>query len=379
MVRVGVAGGTAEVRCSTIADGDFHIEAPRAALEHRRRAFIAGAWTQLDEVHGTDVVVTVTRPGEHDVAVGDALVTRLAALSWGSGWVIAPRWPSSATTAGPGGHHAGWKGALAGVLPATVAAMGCAPGTVQAFLGPCIHPCCYEFGVADLANFVDRFGPAVAATTAWGTPALNLPEVVTRSLAEVGVAVTDIGGCTGCRDDLWFSHRRRAQAGRQVMTVCKRRRHERVRTSSDALVAERLAGVRERIARAGGNDVAVLAVTKLFSVEHCWAAHRAGCGAVGENYAQEVAAKFAGERPPFGVHFIGQLQTNKVRLVAPIITLYESVDRPSLVAELAKRARARRCWCKWPVRTSRARAGAPLADVPVLVELRARRGSTCAG
>ena len=55
-----------------------------------------------------------------------------------------------------------------------------------------------------------------------GTPALNLPEVVARSLAEVGVALTDIGGCTGCRSDLWFSHRRRAQAGRQVMTVCKR-------------------------------------------------------------------------------------------------------------------------------------------------------------
>ena len=221
MVRVGVAGGTAEVRCSTIADGDFHIEAPRAALEHRRRAFVSGVWSQLDEVHGTDVH-TVAHPGEHDFAVGDGLVTRLSGAVLGV-WVgdCAPV-AFVAADGALGATHAGWKGALAGVLPATVAAMGCAPGTVQAFLGPCIHPCCYEFGAADLAAFVDRFGAAVAATTAWGTPALNLPEVVARSLAEVGVALTDIGGCTGCRADLWFSHRRRAQSGRQVMTVCKR-------------------------------------------------------------------------------------------------------------------------------------------------------------
>ena len=38
------------------------------------------------------------------------------------------------------------------------------------------------------------------------------------------------------------------------------------------------------------------------------------------------------------VHFIGQLQTNKVRLVADLVDVYETLDRPALVAELAKRA-----------------------------------------
>ena len=221
MLRVAVAGGTAEVRCSTVTDGDFHIEAPRAALEHRRRAFAPGVWTQLDEVHGTDVL-TVTRPGEHDYVMGDGLVTRLAGAVLGV-WVGDCAPVALVGDDGTlGAAHAGWKGALAGVLPATVAAMGCAPGTVRAFLGPCIHPCCYEFGASELAGFVERFGPSVAATTAWGTPALDLPAVVRSSLAEVGVVVTDIGGCTGCRDDVWFSHRRRVQAGRQVMTVCRR-------------------------------------------------------------------------------------------------------------------------------------------------------------
>lgn len=104
----------------------------------------------------------------------------------------------------------------------------------------------------------------------------------------------------------------------------------------DVRVAERLAAVRDRIARAGGVDVAVLAVTKTFGIEACWAASRAGCDAVGENYAQEVVAKLAGVERPFGVHFIGRLQTNKVRQLAPIVSMYETMDRLSLVVELAK-------------------------------------------
>ncbi|MEQ1704271.1 MAG: YggS family pyridoxal phosphate-dependent enzyme, partial [Ilumatobacteraceae bacterium] len=102
----------------------------------------------------------------------------------------------------------------------------------------------------------------------------------------------------------------------------------------DALVAERLAEVRARIVRAGGSGVTVLPVTKTFGIEACWAAFRAGLGAVGENYAQEVVAKLGSGELPFEVHFIGQLQSNKVRQLAPIVSVYETVDRLSVVAEL---------------------------------------------
>src|SRR5512140_1146914 len=101
-------------------------------------------------------------------------------------------------------------------------------------------------------------------------------------------------------------------------------------TELDALVAARLVSVRERILLAGGGDVRVLPVTKTFPVEACWAAHRAGCSAAGGNYAQEVVAERGGGPLPFGVHFIGQLQTNKVRMLAAIVSVYETVDRPSL-------------------------------------------------
>ena len=103
-------------------------------------------------------------------------------------------------------------------------------------------------------------------------------------------------------------------------------------------VSERLAVVRDRIARAGGVDVHVMGVTKTWGIDAVRAAAAAGCDSVGENYAQELATKFAGETGLPQVHFIGRLQTNKVRLVAPFVDVYETVDRGSLAAELAKRA-----------------------------------------
>jgi len=145
-------------------------------------------------------------------------------------------------------------------------------------------------------------------------------------------------------------------------------------TALDELVATRLHEVRQRIERAGGVGVAVLPVTKTFPVEACYAAHRAGCGAVGENYAQEVVAKFGEVRPPFGVHFIGQLQTNKVRSLAGIITVYETVDRASLVREIAKRAPGATVLVQVDTSGEPGKGGCPLQAVPELVDLAVAEG-----
>jgi pyridoxal phosphate enzyme (YggS family) len=112
----------------------------------------------------------------------------------------------------------------------------------------------------------------------------------------------------------------------------------------------------------------VLPVTKTFGVEACWAAHRAGCTAVGENYAQEVVAKLGGQDLPFGVHFIGQLQTNKVRSLAPIVSVYETVDRPSLVAELAKRVPGARVLLQVSTAGEEHKGGCPVAEVASLLD-----------
>jgi pyridoxal phosphate enzyme (YggS family) len=136
---------------------------------------------------------------------------------------------------------------------------------------------------------------------------------------------------------------------------------------SSSAVAQRLAVVRERIALAGGTDVTVLPVTKTFGIEACFAAYEAGCPNVGENYAQEVVNKLGAIERPFGVHFIGQLQTNKVRQLAPIITVYESVDRPSLVTELAKRVPGAAVLIQVAALTEAGKGGCPIGDVSALV------------
>jgi uncharacterized pyridoxal phosphate-containing UPF0001 family protein len=151
----------------------------------------------------------------------------------------------------------------------------------------------------------------------------------------------------------------------------------------DEQVAERLAHVHDRIVRAGGVGVTVLPVTKTFGIEACWAAHRAGCNAVGENYAQEVTAKFSDTivsiGVPFGVHFIGQLQTNKVRALAPFVSVYETVDRPSLVAELAKRVPGARVLLQVSSTGEAGKGGCPLDDVSALFDAASAAGLTVEG
>lgn len=112
---------------------------------------------------------------------------------------------------------------------------------------------------------------------------------------------------------------------------------------SDHEVVDRLAVVRERIAAAGGDPerTTVVAVTKGFGPWAIEAAVAAGLTDVGESYAQELVAKWEARSqaiPPARLHFVGRLQTNKVRQVAHLVDLWQSVDRPRLVAEVAERA-----------------------------------------
>jgi hypothetical protein len=143
-------------------------------------------------------------------------------------------------------------------------------------------------------------------------------------------------------------------------------------TIDPSVVAERLDGIRHRIEAVVGSaratDVTVLAVTKAFGPDAVHAAMAAGCRAVGENYAQEITAKFVDMEPRPEVHFIGQLQTNKVRLVAPFVTVYETVDRGSLAAEIAKRAPGARVMVQVDTSGELGKGGCGVDDVAMLVD-----------
>lgn len=118
----------------------------------------------------------------------------------------------------------------------------------------------------------------------------------------------------------------------------------------DQALAARLAVVRERIASAAPRPEAVrlVAVTKGFGIDVVRAALDAGLVDLGESYVQELVAKAVavddaveagtGAAPTVAPrwHAIGRLQRNKVRKAAPFVTLWHSVDRLSLGAEIAR-------------------------------------------
>ena len=87
------------------------------------------------------------------------------------------------------------------------------------------------------------------------------------------------------------------------------------------------------------SEVTLVAVAKTFPVDHVLAAIGSGAIDIGENRAQELKEKAAvlGDRARW--HFIGPLQTNKVRQVVGVATLIHSVDRFGLGEAIARRAR----------------------------------------
>jgi pyridoxal phosphate enzyme (YggS family) len=110
-------------------------------------------------------------------------------------------------------------------------------------------------------------------------------------------------------------------------------------------VTARLAVVRERIREAAhrggrpGAAIRLVAVTKGVGVPAVTEALAAGVSELGESRAQELLSKapaLADWTPAW--HFVGRLQRNKVPALAPVVTLWQSVDRPEAGQAIARRA-----------------------------------------
>lgn len=136
-----------------------------------------------------------------------------------------------------------------------------------------------------------------------------------------------------------------------------------------------LARVRERIADAGGEPDAVrlIAVSKGHPLSAVQAALAAGLTDLGESYAQELVAKaddLAELHPEASVrwHAIGGLQRNKVRLLAPYVSLWQSVDRLSLAGEIARRAPGASVLVQVNVSGAEQQGGCPATQVASVVE-----------
>lgn len=188
------------------------------------RALGDETWSRhgLHQVHGADIVTAAVA-----VARGDGLVTRevgrllvvrsadclpilMAALGRGVEGVAAV--------------HAGWRGLLAGVLPAAVARLRSLTDSrarVVASFGPCIGACCFEIG-PEVAEPLRALSSSAVTRAATGRDHADLQAVAREALAASGVAVPNptSAPCTRCHPDVFWSHRRDgAGAGRMAAFI----------------------------------------------------------------------------------------------------------------------------------------------------------------
>lgn len=139
---------------------------------------------------------------------------------------------------------------------------------------------------------------------------------------------------------------------------------------SAAQVAENFAQVREDIEEIGGREavdrIRIVAVTKTHPFEAALIAADVGCHGLGENYAQETIAKYAVGHP-LPLHFIGHLQTNKVRQLVPMVDVWETVDRIELGLEISKRCPGATVMLQVNVSGEASKSGCKAAEAEVLL------------
>lgn len=219
----GVSGGIyASLNC-----GPGSRDAPEAVAENRARVAAAlgltpgapGQLLSLHQVHSARAV-TVTAPQTGPRPEADALVTATPGLALGVLTADCQPVLFADPIAGViGAAHAGWRGALSGVLEATVAAMehlGAKPGQITAVIGPTISQRAYEVG----PEFFDRFqaedseSPRYFAGGAGDRLMFDLVGYALARLRAMNLAdVAWTGHCTHSDPARFFSYRRTTQRG----------------------------------------------------------------------------------------------------------------------------------------------------------------------
>ena len=202
-------------------DNPDHIAANRANAM-KRLDLDEGALLTLYQVHSAKAVVVDTpwKPGEAPQA--DAAVTKIPGIALGIlSADCAPVLLADAATGVIGAAHAGWKGALGGIVEAAVDAMtglGAKKDQIQAAIGPCIQQASYEVGAEFRVRFMDD-DPTnrefFIASSRDGHFMFDLPAFLGRQFDTLGVAYETLGLDT-CADEVRFFSYRRATQRREI-------------------------------------------------------------------------------------------------------------------------------------------------------------------
>jgi YfiH family protein len=228
-------GGVSEGIYASLNCGIGSKDGPEAVRENRARvARHLGARQVITayQVHGTSAVVVDEASTGRERPKADALVTATRGLAIGVLTAdCCPILLADAEAGVVGAAHAGWRGALAGVAEAALAAMeglGAARRRVLAAVGPCIGASVYEVGPEFEAQFIahdSASGRFFARATPQSRPTFDLSGYAAQRLRQAGVAVVRAAEtCSFSAHDSFFSYRRsqlcgEADYGRQISAI----------------------------------------------------------------------------------------------------------------------------------------------------------------
>ncbi len=220
------AGGVSQGVYASLNGGTGSNDAPEQVAENRARmaAALGVAPERLltaYQVHSPDVVVVDAPWNRENRPRADAIVTRTPQLAVGVSTAdCGPLLFADAEAGVVGAAHAGWRGALSGVIETTVGAMeelGARRAHIVAALGPAIRQPNYEVG----PEFVERFLVADPANARFFAPAaraghamFDLAGYIAQRVERAGVGdFEDLALCTYGEPERFFSYRRTTQLG----------------------------------------------------------------------------------------------------------------------------------------------------------------------
>jgi polyphenol oxidase len=233
---LGRRGGVSVGECAGLNVGFGSSDDREAIAENRRRAvdaLLSGAeLATVHQIHSAEVVVAEQAWPQDQRPRADAMVTDRPNLLLGILTAdCAPVLFADGEAGVVGAAHAGWRGAVAGVLEATIEAMlrlGARRDRIVAAVGPCIGQASYEVA-ADLRDAVMERAPDDARFFADGLRAarwqFDLPGYCAARLYAAGVSEVVVTGIdTLAEEDRFFSHRRRTLAnagpiGHQISVI----------------------------------------------------------------------------------------------------------------------------------------------------------------
>ncbi len=226
----GRRGGVSDGHYASLNVGDRVGDDLAAVAANWRRvgqALPGLAFVRMRQVHGARVVLVAAADrhvGEADGMIASGSGLGLAVLTADCVPILCVAPAARAVMV----LHAGWRGTLTGVAAAGLAEaqrqLGVAPGAWRVAMGPSIDGCCYEVEAPIGKQLVDRWGAMPDAWQPAGSHGQLALRVANRQiLIAHGVAaaqIAEVGPCTSCQSDEYFSHRRSGgRPGRQVSVI----------------------------------------------------------------------------------------------------------------------------------------------------------------